>query len=62
MTSDRSEAFVEIDAVLVHETEKAMLIDYEGNKVWIPKSQAWYDKEDEVFKMPEWLAMEKELI
>lgn len=54
--------FVEIDAVLVNETEKAVLIDNGTLKVWLPKSQTWYDEDEKVFKMPEWLAMEKELI
>ena len=24
---------------IVHETDRAMLINYDGNKIWVPKSQ-----------------------
>jgi len=52
---------VDVEAVLVHETEKAYLVDSgSGDKIWLPKSLVEYD--DGTFTMPEWLAMEKGLI
>lgn len=48
--------------VILHETENAYLIEYEGTKVWVPKSQVEFDEEDGTLTLPEWLAMEKELI
>ena len=30
--------------------------------VWLPKSQCQWDIEDKIMTMPEWLAIEKELI
>lgn len=53
---------IEIAGELRHETEKAYLF-YDGNKeVWIPKSQGEWCAKDRVMQLPEWLAMEKELI
>lgn len=48
---------------LHHETERAMLVSDTGDKrdaVWIPKSQA--ELADGVLTIPEWLAIEKDLI
>jgi gentisate 1,2-dioxygenase len=52
---------VEIIAELIHETEQAYLIDDGDREVWIPKSQVEYQEAD-LFMIPEWLAIEKELI
>ena len=36
---------------------------YDGKiTVWLPKSQCQWDEEEKTMLMPEWLAMEKELI
>jgi hypothetical protein len=44
------------------ETEKAYHF-YDGQReVWLPKSQCEWDDRAKVMTMPEWLAMEKELI
>lgn len=58
----------DIDAELHKETDKAFLVwdgkeDKEGQpvKVWLPKSQV-ENNNDGTFTMPEWLALEKELI
>ena len=52
---------VDVEVILKHETESAWLVD-DGDEdpVWIPKSQAEFD--GKILTLPEWLAMEKELI
>ena len=52
---------VDIAAELRHETEKAFLIFDGAKTVWLPKSQVEQNG-DGTFTMPEWLAIEKELI
>lgn len=52
---------VDIEVFLVRETDAAWLLDDGDEKpVWIAKSQAEFD--GEILSLPEWLAMEKELI
>lgn len=52
---------IDIEARLVHETEKAWLLDTgEDKPVWIPKSAAWFD--GETLTLREHLAEEKGLI
>lgn len=53
---------------VITETEEAILCDMDGNQIWIPKSQI--HKSSEVrhegdtgwLVLPEWLAIEKELV
>lgn len=47
----------------VHETDKACLFAIGDEEVWIPKSQIqdWFPS-DNVFSIPEWLAIEKGLV
>lgn len=52
---------VDIEARLKHDTEKAYLLITPKGEVWVPKSQV-ENNEDGTFTMPEWLAIEKELI
>ena len=53
---------VEIDAAVVHETDAGLLLDYGGEEpVWVPKSLV-EDNGDGTFSMPEWLAIEKEMV
>ncbi len=58
---------VEIPGTVHHETAAAYLFSGEdadngqgAEKVWLPKSQCEYG--EGVMQMPEWLAIEKELI
>ena len=52
---------IDIACILKHETPKAYLVDVGNDKpIWLPKSQVEY--EDGIITMPEWLALEKELI
>lgn len=57
------------DVEVLHETDAAILVNLDGEEIWIPKSQIL--DESEVFDMDssggtlvitEWIAMEKELI
>lgn len=50
------------DCRLEHETDNAWLVDIDGDEVWVPKSQCEYDASSQVLEIPEWLAIEKELI
>ena len=50
------------DLELPPQTPDAYLV-YDGDKKsWLPKSVVEYDSDSKVFKIPEWLAYEKELI
>ncbi len=61
MATGRSN-IVDIEATLVHETEKAVLLDAGGDKpVWVPKSVI-EDNEDGTWSLPEEVALEKGLI
>lgn len=57
---DRSD-LVDISAELRHETPNAYLIHDGDRQVWVPKSLVDHDGRI-TFTMPEWLAIEKELI
>jgi hypothetical protein len=65
MTEGKSDRFC-INCRLVRETEKAWLIDPDGeNKVWVPKSQGEvYKREDGTWDLfaEEWLLKAKGLI
>jgi hypothetical protein len=54
---------VDIACVIIHETERAWLIDAgTDDHIWIPKSIGEYDPTDGTMAMPEWIAQEKGLI
>ena len=52
---------VDVEAKLLHETDFAYRITDGKKTVWVPKSQV-QKNDDGTFTMPEWLAIEKELI
>jgi hypothetical protein len=54
-------AEVKYDAI-VHETEKAYLINFGGKEVWLPKSMIEVDIDTMTVTMPERLAIEKEIV
>jgi hypothetical protein len=59
----KKEKLVDLDPVLyVHDTEKAWLLEYEGEQFWIPKSRCEYDREEQVLTLDEKLAIDKELV
>ena len=64
-----------IDVEIKFITEKALLVVVENGETWFPKSQVWCEKDDQDLNMeslevgdkvkltmPEWLAIEKELV
>lgn len=58
----RNHDIIEIAAIVCHETDNAILIDDGGvEKTWLPKSMVEVH-DDGTISLPEWLAMEKELI
>ncbi len=55
------------DLEFLHETDSAILVEYDGEEVWLPLSQIEWDGDAEkgdsiTVTMPEWLAEEKGLI
>lgn len=60
---------INIIVLLKMETDKAVMINYEGDNIWLPKSQIEFDgrldlhieKEIEI-QIPEWLAVEKDMV
>lgn len=52
---------VDLEGVVRGETENAIRLVVDGKSAWLPKSQV-EDNGDGTFTMPEWLAIDKELI
>ncbi len=52
---------VEIGGEILVDRPAAILLEYNGRKEWVPKSQCQID-EDGTVQMPEWLALEKGFI
>lgn len=42
-------------------TPSAWLLQIDGKRVWLPKSQCEFYEDEGVVTMPDWLAIEKEL-
>lgn len=53
---------IDITGQILSETERAYFFTDGEKKVWLPKSQVEWDEEDNTITMPEWLAIEKELV
>ena len=51
----------DFEATKLTSTEKAILLDVDGKKVWFPKTQI-QENDDETFTIEEWLAIEKEIV
>lgn len=47
---------------LKYETDAAFLVVIDDEKVWLPKSQVELHETSGIVAMPEWLAIEKDLI
>jgi hypothetical protein len=54
----------DIKGSIKRETEKAYLFSslYEDKEVWLPKSMCEWDEDSKEMTMPEWLAIERELV
>lgn len=54
---------IDLEARLIHETEKARRFDFGGDEpVWLPKSAHEWDEDENTVTLPEPLAIEKGLI
>lgn len=64
---------VELEVTLLHQTDNAVLVDYEGEEVWIPGSQIHEDSdiypgcdldkgEDGTLICSEWIAKQKNIL
>jgi hypothetical protein len=54
---------VEISCLILIETDKAYKIDHGGKEpCWVPKSQVEFYPTDNTMQMPEWLAIEKDIL
>jgi len=58
----KGDLMIDIACEIKVETDKAVLINDGTKEVWLPKSQIEINREDKEVTMPEWLAIEKELI
>jgi hypothetical protein len=59
----RPEPVVIVYDRIEHETDAAILIVLDTEKYWIPKSQVIdHDEAGNAIEIPEWLAIEKELV
>lgn len=56
-----AERLFDLTADLKHETDKAFLVTDGDKDVWLPKSLV-ENNGDGTFTMPEWLAIDKELV
>lgn len=55
-------ALVDISGYVQGETEKAYRFNDGYQTIWLPKSQCEWDEDTRTMTMPEWLAIEKELV
>ena len=62
MTWAKKDKLCDIAGEIQVETEKAYRFFDGKTSVWVPKSQCEWDPDEKVMTMPEWLAIEKELI
>jgi hypothetical protein len=55
---------VDIQGVVLHQTDMAYFFrsDDAGAGEWLPMSQCEWDKGEQIMTMPEWLAVEKDLV
>lgn len=47
---------------LIDRDKAVMVENLNGDKVWLPKSQIEIDEQDKEIQLPEWLAIDKELV
>ncbi len=46
---------VVIKAELLLETEKALYLNCEGDQIWFPRSQVYFDKSESKLTLEEWM-------
>lgn len=59
--SDKKLVDLEVERWLT-ETPKAWLLQIEGKRVWLAKSSCEFYEDDGIVTMPQWIAIEKELV
>lgn len=58
----KNHSIIELSVIIKHETDKAIMVEnLKGKDTWLPKSQVEVDSPTEI-QIPEWLAVDKELI
>lgn len=54
---------LELNIEILHETDKAILIEnLNEDNIWLPKSQIYIFDNQKTIEIPEWLAIDKELV
>ena len=48
-----------VEAIYITESKAAWRLDCEGDKIWVPKSEVYFNKDEQSLVMPEWLYKEK---
>jgi hypothetical protein len=64
-TKESKAARVKISCAIEHETSKALLINFDEQKAWLPKSEIEFDGNHDgtaVVMLPEWLAKARKLV
>ncbi len=55
---------VDLEVNIIHETDSAILVDYDGEEVWLPLSQVLeiHRTKPATIVITEWIALKKDLI
>lgn len=61
MNTEREELTFDYDKI-IQETPNAVLLSIFDTDIWLPKSEIELDKSAKTVYMPEWLAIEKDLV
>lgn len=62
MYSSRANDWLEYPCEFKRETDKAYLVDIDGEKIWFPKSQSELSEDKDCIFISEWIAQQKGLI
>jgi len=56
------EELIDVEVRVLYETERAFRVTDGAKEVWLPKSRVEMSEDHTTVTLPEWLAVEKELI
>ena len=62
MWHDPDPDVADVEGTVDFETDSAFLFNDGIRRVWLAKSQCQWDEDESVMTLPEWLALDKELI
>jgi hypothetical protein len=62
MSIFKRDKIIDLEAELIHETDRAWLLGINGEEVWLPKSLVEYNEQDKVVTLPERIAIDKGLV